>query len=277
MLRKLLDNLRGQSGGSSSDQDGDEIRFGDIEWLSDTTFKTPNFVFNCSLTDFRAKTTKERIVFLKTKEFLALYDDLITQDTTNVFELGFFRAGMPLMLADTKPIKKIVAIDFRPPTKIILDHIKRAKLRSRVKLYGNVDQGDRVALRNVLDKEFGDQPLDLIMDDCSHEYPQTKASFEATFGYLKPGGKFVIEDWGWAHWLGDHWQSDKSQYHGKPAMTNILFEIIMAHASNPGIISKIEIVNPAFAVITRGPDLPYKEEFKLSSIYKTAGRTFSVL
>lgn len=277
MLKRFLDNLRGTTSDASADESDAEIRFGDKEWIDENTLKTPNFVFSCSTTNFREKTTKERIIFLKTREFLKIYDGLLTADTKCVFELGFFRGGMPLMLADTTPIKKIVAVDFRPPTRTILDHIARAKLRNRVKLYGKIDQGDKTALRTVLDKEFSDKPLDLIMDDCSHEYQQTKASFEATFGYLKPGGKFVIEDWGWAHWTGEHWQSEKSQYHGHPAMTNVLFEIIMAQASAPGIISKVEILNPALAVVTRGPDLPYKASFDLSASYKTAGRTFTLL
>lgn len=277
MLKKFLENLRGESGHSSTDVPDGEIRYGGMEWNDENTLKTLNFVFNCAITDFKIKTNKERIVFLKTKEMLELYEGLVTDDTKLIFELGFFQGGMPLMLADTKPVEKIVAIDFRKPSSAILDHIERARLRNRVRLYGKIDQGDRGTLRNILDKEFGDRPVDLITDDCSHEYPQTKASFEATFGYLKPGGKFVIEDWGWAHWSGEPWQSDKSHYHGKPAMTNILFEIIMAHASSPGIISKVEIVNPAFAIVTRGPDLPYKAPLDLSATYNTAGRTFTLL
>lgn len=255
----------------------DEIKFGGIEWIDTDTFKTPNFLFNCSSTKFDGKTTTESVAFLKSKNFLSLYDTILQPEAEYVFELGLFQGGMPLMLADTTPVKKVVSIDYHHPSDAIMGHVNRAGLENRVKLHGGIDQGDSKALREILDNEFRGKALDLITDDCSHEYEQTKASFEATFGYLKPGGKFVIEDWGWAHWPGEPWQSEKSYFHGRPAMTNVLFEILMAHASAPGIISKVEMLNPAFAVVTRGPDLPHGFPLNLSATYKTAGRVFTLL
>jgi hypothetical protein len=43
-------------------------------------------------------------------------------------------------------------------------------------------------------------PLDLVIDDASHIYGPTKASFQALFPLLRPGGLYLIEDWAWAHW-----------------------------------------------------------------------------
>jgi hypothetical protein len=60
--------------------------------------------------------------------------------------------------------------------------------------YG-IDQADKRALRKVLDEELGDEPIGLVIDDASHIYGPTLASFEVLFPLLGDGGVFLIEDW----------------------------------------------------------------------------------
>lgn len=258
----------------SSKQDGNRLG---LEWLSDDRFRTKNFTFKCSTDDFSIETTDETVAFLKGYSMISLYEEYLPETVDRVFELGFFHGGMPLLLADALQTQKVVAIDYALPSDALKRHVERADMTRRVKFYGRTMQDDVVSLRNILDSEFGNSPHDLITDDCSHEYAQTKASFEGTFGYLRPGGQFIIEDWGWAHWPSGDWQTDESYFNGRPALTNLLFEILMTHATAPGIISRIEVPSPAFAVITRGPDLKHKEHLSLDGTYKTAGRNFVVL
>jgi hypothetical protein len=40
--------------------------------------------------------------------------------------------------------------------------------------------------------------MNLVVDDASHTYEDTKASFETLFPLLQPGGIYAIEDWSWA-------------------------------------------------------------------------------
>ena len=47
------------------------------------------------------------------------------------------------------------------------------------------------------------RPVDLVIDDASHRYPETVASFEVLFPRLRTGGLYVIEDWTAEHRLGD--------------------------------------------------------------------------
>ncbi|MEW6629953.1 MAG: class I SAM-dependent methyltransferase [Pseudomonadota bacterium] len=243
----------------------------------DGSFKTKNFKFVSSATVFTIKTTEDSVALLKDVEMLDLYEKYLPKNSDKILEIGFFEGGMPLLLADTLKSAKIVAVDYKLPSDALKRHLERAGFESRVKFFGRTMQNDGEAIRSILDSEFGDSPLDVISDDCSHEYEYTKASFEACFGYLRPGGKFFLEDWGWAHWPDDKWQSETSYFHGRPALTNLLFELIMVQASAPSIVAKIEIVSPAFAVITRGDGLGYKEKLSLQAIYKTAGRKFSIL
>ena len=50
-------------------------------------------------------------------------------------------------------------------------------------------------LAEIVDEAFGDEPLDLVVDDCSHRYKPSRASFNELFPRLRPGGVYVIEDW----------------------------------------------------------------------------------
>lgn len=249
----------------------------ELRWSGPSSFSTRNFHFECSVVDYTNKTNDDRIILLKDRTFLENYDRYLPSGLGNVFELGFFQGGMPLLLADTVAPNKIVAIDRGVVGSEIAHLLRRTGLDKKISLHQKVDQGDQKAIRSILDSEFGDEPLDLIIDDCSHEYEMAKRSFEATFGYLRAGAKFIIEDWGWAHWPGEPWQSDKSFFHGRPALTNLLFEVIMAQASAPGIIASVEVPTPYMAIVTRGPNLPHKAKIELSSIYLTAGREFSLL
>ena len=47
----------------------------------------------------------------------------------------------------------------------------------------------------IMDREFGDAPLDLVVDDASHLYDETKVALEVLLPRVRPGGLFIIEDW----------------------------------------------------------------------------------
>lgn len=246
-----------------------------LTWLDDKTFRTKHFTFDCSTTDYSRATTAQRVMLLKNRKLLSKYGELAREQPKNIFEIGFFHGGMPLLLADTLSPDKVVAIDRVAPNDAVNSLISGAGYSDKIKLHAPVNQADGDRLRDILDNEFGSTPLDLIADDCSHEYAETKSSFEATFGYLRPGGKFFIEDWAWAHWPGDMWQTERSYFYGRPALTNLVFEIIMAHASAPGIVASVELDH--LAVVTRGPDLPYKARLELGRTFLTGTRQFNLL
>ena len=62
--------------------------------------------------------------------------------------------------------------------------------------YG-VDQSDHERLTTILDDDLGPEAIDLVIDDASHRFEETRASFETLFPRLAPGGTYVIEDWNW--------------------------------------------------------------------------------
>jgi SAM-dependent methyltransferase len=112
---------------------------------------------------------------------------------------------------------------------------------------------DAATLPAEVSRHFNGKPLDLIMDDASHLYPPTKRAFENLFGLLKPGGRYVIEDWAWAHWPGfaipEGWRT-------APALSTLLFELSMLCASTHGLIDRIEVESGKFTVFRGSQPIP---------------------
>lgn len=93
----------------------------------------------------------------------------------------------------------IIGIDINLP--------KTMKLPSRIHLFEG-GQEDIHFLAHVA-KKVAPEGYDVIIDDASHIGEFTKKSFWYLFDQqLKPGGVFIIEDWGTGYW--DNWPDGSS-------------------------------------------------------------------
>lgn len=118
-------------------------------------------------------------------EFQALRDAPLT-----IVEVGVFRGQFLETLGRYFPNAKILGIDSQP---------ERATYQS-----GNVtlvlgDQGDREGLDAIF-REHTPNGADIIIDDASHIGELTKSCYDAAIHWLKPGGRYYIEDWGTGYW-----------------------------------------------------------------------------
>jgi predicted O-methyltransferase YrrM len=118
----------------------------------------------------------------------------------NILELGISQGGSTALFTQVGRPRKLVAIELNEqPVESLENFIDAADARDVVKPYYGVDQSDRQRIREIIDAEFGDEPIDLVIDDASHLLDETRASFEAIFPRLREGGLFIIEDWNWEH------------------------------------------------------------------------------
>jgi SAM-dependent methyltransferase len=155
----------------------------------------------------------------------------------HIFELGILEGGGTALLFELARPRLLVAIDLKPPTEPTLqDLISRRGVDEVVRIHDDVDQADRRRLAEIAEEAFGDEPLDLVVDDCSHMYEATRASFNELFPRLRPGGLYMIEDWPWAHEepIADMWAN-------QVPLTRLILELVLALASAPGLISEITI------------------------------------
>jgi cephalosporin hydroxylase len=188
---------------------------------------------------------------------------------SNVLELGMFDGGSLAFWMETLNPNKIVGVDLESRTNspYFNGYLASRNLRQRVKTYWGVDQSDATALREIAQTEFGGK-LDLVIDDASHFYSLSKASFEILFPLLRPGGLYVIEDWAWGHWPEFYVMSRPWTVENEP--TRLIIELMEACGSvmtqsaggATGAIASVTVYQ-GFVVVERGKtDLP-KPRFNL--------------
>ena len=103
----------------------------------------------------------------------------------------------------------------------------------------STSQSDGKILEHIVRNELANE-LDLVVDDASHTYEETKASFEILFPLLQPGGIYLIEDWSWAH--TPHYQAPDARFSRHHALSNLLFEQLMLMGST-ALIAEIRVWN----------------------------------
>ncbi len=134
---------------------------------------------------------------------VACYEELLAgRPARNVVELGIHRGGSAIFLDRLLRPERLVAVDLAPrPASALTHYVETHGRRDAVRAHYGVDQGDKERIAAILDEAFGDEPIDLVIDDASHVYSPTVASFEAIFPRLRPGALYVVEDWDAFHEL----------------------------------------------------------------------------
>ena len=188
-----------------------------------------------------------------------------------IFELGVLWGGSTAFLLELTTPEMLVAIDQGPGEwpelrKLIADR----GLGGSARLYGQTEQSDRGRLAELVEENFGDQPLDLVVDDCSHLYEQTRQSFNELFPRLRPGGVYVIEDWPWAH-TGLEDDDTVGLWPEQVPLTRLVFEQILAVPSAKGLIAELSIDENS-VTIRRGDADVDPRDFDISACSHPRGR-----
>lgn len=134
--------------------------------------------------------------------YMEIYDPIMepwVEKDNILLELGVHTGGSLLLWRDYFPHSIVVGIDLQLPQ----DFIPGERIFT---FQGS--QADTRFLSQVAN-HMAPQGFDVIIDDASHIGELTKTSFWHLFEHhLKPGGLYVIEDWGTGYW--DDWPDGKS-------------------------------------------------------------------
>jgi hypothetical protein len=115
------------------------------------------------------------------------------------------------MFARFLPEARLLGIDVAEPGKAFIDHLEDAGLAGRVR-FARGAQDDGAFLDAAIHACFGEGGVDVVIDDASHLYRKTRATYDHLFTrHLRGGGVYVIEDWGCGYWprWGDGHRSGK--------------------------------------------------------------------
>jgi predicted O-methyltransferase YrrM len=167
----------------------------------------------------------------KSEPFIRFYESLSDEiSPEGVLELGIFQGGSYVFIDTLFEPRSMSAIDIREDPAAPLERYVETKPGRHI--HYATSQTDEGTMRRIVEDELHGE-LDLVIDDASHRYEETKRSFEILFPLLRPGGVYVIEDWSWAH--HPDYQADDARLSGTPALTNLLFEQLLLLGSTNAI------------------------------------------
>lgn len=226
----------------------------------------------------------------KSRSQLEQYVDLLAGlQPRNIVEIGIWTGGSTVLLSTLAKPAKYVAIDLEDnSTPSFGDWLRNGPLKDHVVAHFGVDQSDGATLRAIAAEEFHGEPLDLVIDDASHDLAPTRASFEALFPRLRPGGIYVIEDWDAQHQIEKALQNEiRSDPIARPRveeqlrvlraspetwqpLTRLLVQVTLASAYTD-IIDDIRIRRNS-VMIQRGHEDFHEDGFVISDFYLDLGR-----
>lgn len=226
----------------------------------------------------RRPSTSAAFTIVKNESYLRVYEELASSfSPRSILELGIFQGGSYVFLDKLFKPRRISALEISPkPVVPLLQYLARSHNRF---VHFAASQCDREILKQIVINELADE-LDLVVDDASHTYEETKKSFEFLFPLLHPDGIYVIEDWSWAH--TPNYQSPDARLFERHALSNLLFEQIMLLGST-SLISEIRIWKFLYLIrkaksAPRGTHVPEKVE--TGSIFdqiRSRGRTWDLI
>ncbi|TDG11588.1 hypothetical protein E2F43_17900 [Seongchinamella unica] len=246
-----------------------------IEWQDKTRFRVGDVNFRGFDWVFGSReSTTDEYFLQKDAAMIDVYEGLFASlQPRRIVELGIWQGGSCVFFHALARPEKLVAIELSTQRIAALDSYitDGCRQQSLVPHYG-VNQADTAALANILAKEFGEEQLDLVIDDASHFVEETRTSFNLLFPRLRPGGVYVIEDWAWGHDPVDQPDSAVNLYPDREPLSRLVFEIVLATASTRGLIAGVDIDRNLVRII-RGSAPLEREGFDVARCCLPRGRS----
>ena len=169
-----------------------------LEWLSDERFRVGTTEF---VDSYQSGSTAELFHIRKPRDLVEAYVEVLQPYRgANVVELGIAQGGSVALMELVAAPSTLVALELaETPVTGLIDFIEQRGAGDRIHPYFGVDQSDRPRVLEIVTGELHGAPLDLVIDDASHLLGPTRTSFETLFPLLRPGGRYLIEDWSWQY------------------------------------------------------------------------------
>jgi predicted O-methyltransferase YrrM len=243
-----------------------------LDWTSDDEFVLGGTSYVClELMNPDTRSTADRFCIIKPRSQVERYEQLIRRlAPKNIVELGIWDGGSTAFFAQLARPAKLVAMDRMPAPCVALERfVERHHLHDTVATFYGVDQNDTGRISEIVEREYGAESLDLVIDDASHLVHETRRSFSVLFPRLAPGGTYVIEDWSWAHHDGPFLYGER--FRTATPLSVLVFELMLVAAHHPAMIDQI-VLEPGWALVRRGPEAIDPGSFDVSGNYGEIGR-----
>lgn len=137
----------------------------------------------------------------KPLRYYEIYEQALAEEGLNpqsILEIGVYEGESVKVLATRFPSAHIVALDLNLRD---IDFSGYANVS-----YLQCDQTDAARIRSILEHHFPNG-VDLVIDDASHIGHLSRLTFDCVFPHLRPGGLYIVEDWGTGYmktWVDGH-------------------------------------------------------------------------
>jgi len=240
-------------------------KFDRIEW-ADTHVTVGDVVFDLAsagaarpveLTASRPRLIKDRFLLADYERVFAPAD---VAEKPNMVELGLWDGASAIFWSELLDPAVYIGIDLddRGDNEVLARY---AATHDRIVTRWGVSQTDRAALCELVQTHEA-APLDLVVDDASHLYEPTKASFEILFPLLRPGGLYLIEDWAWDHWR--EYGSPAHPWAFETPPTQLVCELVAVAGGGRDVIQDLTVLAGLVAVSRGLADLD--ESFTLDNV-----------
>jgi Methyltransferase domain len=235
----------------------------DIEWRGDEELRIGDTEFRV-VPAGRSTSTSRRFLLLKNRQMVDAYIDLAASlKPRTIVELGVFEGGSTALFELLFKPTRLVAFELAGERVRALDEfLRRSGAEERVRPYYGINQADSNTILPILHDSFS-SPLDLVVDDASHDLEMTRQSFNLLFPLLRPYGVYLIEDWGWGH-------VPFARERRGPSLAKLVLNLVLSLPYSDDLIADIT-VNKHWALVRRGcARIP--EPFDISGYVSDRGR-----
>lgn len=230
----------------------------DIKWLDEMNIQCKGVKLRLTR-GFDLETSNDELITLfKQPVFIRNYiDHLDGLSVDNMIEVGVWDGGSAIFFWNLLKPKKLCCIELKKRVAKLSGYVEREQLTDRFRLHLGVDQADKESLNTIMENEYPDSPLDLVIDDASHLYSPSRATFETLFPRLRPGGLYFLEDWKASLLSADCEDADSPHF---PPFHQLVHELLNVSMRAPEIISAVKCYHN-FVVLERGPKKMEERDF----------------
>lgn len=214
----------------------------------------------------RGVSSENRFILVKSDNCLNFYREWAYEKPKTIMEVGMFEGGSLVLLDKLFHPERLVGLDLRREPIMPLEKYREDK--PHIKTYYGRSQAEHGTLMAAREN-FVNTGIDLVVDDASHLYAQTKSTFEMLFPMVKAGGHYLIEDWAWS--FGPRYQDQNAVWSNQDAMSNLILELVIL-AGSLGVVDKVHIQRE-LVCITKGRGRLPENPFDFTKILR--GRSFS--
>lgn len=238
----------------------------DFEWLDDLQVRCEGATLLLTQGFFPQK-TEGMINLFKDPEFVGAYLELLKgRKIENMVEVGVYTGGSAIFFWNLLKPARLGCIDINRGAGQLTAYIADQNLQDSIGTYFGTDQSDRSRLTEILDEQFGSEPVDLVIDDASHLYAPSLATFEAIFPRLRSGALYVLEDWRIHLGLPTYGRNPDA---GEPPIHRLVQELVDVAIADRARISDVAI-HEHFVVFTRGEGEVDPDTFSVHAILDSA-------